>query len=148
MGDDLREKQGITSAVEEEDVKLMENSIKNDIKEDEDRRLREGDGEGGQVFDLNEISSKGRGMVTLPNRKGITAISFSDPQGDTITTLNLNGNPVERVVQGLEKLKSVKLLDCGDCGLNFIPRWIGELIAMEEIDLSHNNLEEFPAWLD
>ena len=62
-----------------------------------------------------------------------------------IKALDLNGHPVANVT-GAERLSGVKTLDCSYCEFNVIPKWIQQLPAIEEVDLSKNCLESVEEW--
>ena len=63
-----------------------------------------------------------------------------------ITKLDLRRCPVKKM-RGAEKLRSVKTLICYECELDFVPTWIGQLPAIEDLNFSWNKLTEIPEWL-
>ena len=65
---------------------------------------------------------------------------------DEIQVLYLEKNPVT-TVEGVEKLRRVKALNCDGAGLDFAPPWIEGLTSLETVWLRRNNLTELPASL-
>ena len=65
---------------------------------------------------------------------------------DEIGRLLLEGNPVT-TVEGVEKLRRVKELNCSNGGFTAAPPWIDGLSSLKTVYLSSNNLTELPASL-
>ena len=94
---------------------------------------------------------KEKGNIYLPVKKDgerIKKVVFEveGSLAEEIQQIHLQNNPVKTVV-GAEKLKGLKIVRCGKCGLDSVPRWIGNLTAVEQVFCYNSGLKEIPSWL-
>ncbi|GIL64284.1 hypothetical protein Vafri_18269, partial [Volvox africanus] len=88
---------------------------------------------------LASLSLAGSFLRTLPNRDigGLAAL----------TALDLSGNGIDDLPQGLASLPLLSRLDVSHNELVSLPAWLRQMQSLESLSCHHNCLERFPALL-
>ncbi|GFR46082.1 hypothetical protein Agub_g7566 [Astrephomene gubernaculifera] len=88
---------------------------------------------------LRSLSLAGSFLRTLPNRDigGLSAL----------TALDVSGNGLDDLPQGLASLPLLCRLDVSNNELTALPSWLTAMEALESVSCHHNRLEDFPTLL-